>query len=924
MHASPFAPTTPLLIALRALLPLTVLVPLAQAGFKEDVGFAKLKSEYGAALPDGAGVRVMLVEYVRDGAWAPQATSDLLGKQFTYVSSTYGKFSGHATEVAKHLAGSTFSMTPGLDGIQAAEAWAFTGSGALNGTRTFAPAASSWDIENHSWGGNDAIWALKILRKQDFRIERDNIIAVVGVDNGASMSHIIGNGHNVISVGTSTGNHPKTGTSTDTVGRMKPDLVGTATYTSYATPIVSSCAALLVGETQRNAALADARNPRVIKALLMAGATKEEFPGWSHTASLPLDRVYGAGEVNVYNSYKMLLSGKQGPSTAAAVKELGWDLNTTSSTPRRLYFFNVPAGKRMTLSAILAWHRQVATQDNWVTTVQTLQNLDLTLHRSSGFQLAAQVATSESKIDNVEHIYEKGLVAGQYALEVRAPAAGERYGLAWRAVLTDDPSSLPASASPTQAPTPAPTAAPTPTPKPTPTPTPAPKPTPTPTPKPSPTPTPKPTVVPTPTPAPVVSGGNTPAPTPTPKPSPTPIPTAKPTATPVPTPTPPPTVSAPAPVTASTPDFSASRTSADIGVVGVAGKTTFDAAANLYSLSGAGTEMGGWRDSHHFASCDVSGDFEVTTRIAGFTASNGEARAGLLLREGMANNARFVGVLVSPSGAVSIARRLQSGTFALSSPGQKLAFPIHLKVARIGSVVRAAYSGDGLRWLPLGAADLALPASVKVGLGVMSKSSSALAVVRATEPAFQPAVPPDRLGGLEVHDVGASVSQAQAGLSGTRHSLTGTGLLPASGRDAAAYLARRTAGVAAVSTRILPVRPGVPPARSGVMFRETLVDHSRMASLAVDASGRVVFEYRTSANGSVASRAFVESGRYLLLDRKENTVTAMVSNDGLTWRTLATAAVTLGSAPYAGLFVVSSDRTTPVTSDFDGVDIVLP
>ena len=914
MHASPFPASNPVLIALRALLPLTLLVPLAQAGFKDDVGFSKLKTEYGAKLPDGAGVRVMLVEYVRDGAWAPQATSDLEGKQFTYVSSTYGKFSGHATEVAKHLAGASFSMTPGIDGIQAAEAWTFTGSGALNGTRTFAPASSSWDIENHSWGGNDAIWALKILRKQDYRIERDNIVAVVGVDNGASMSHIIGNGHNVISVGTSTGNHPKTGTSTDTVGRMKPDLVGTATFTSYATPIVSSCAALLIGETQRNAALADARNPRVIKALLMAGATKEEFPGWSHTSTLPLDRVYGAGEVNVYHSYKMLLSGKQAPSMAAAVKELGWDLNTTSVTPRRLYFFNVPAGKRMTLSAILAWHRQVTTPDNWVTTVQTLQNLDLTLHRSSGFQLGAQVATSESKIDNVEHIYEKGLVAGQYALEVRAPAAGERYGLAWRAVLTDDPSSLPASAAPTQAPTPAPTANPTPTPKPSPTPTP----------KPSPTPTPKPTV--TPTPVPVVSGGTTPVPTPTPKPSPTPVPTAKPFPTPVPTPapTPAPVATTPAPVAASTPDFSAVLASADVGVVGVIGKTVFDAAANLYSLSGAGTDMGGWRDSHHFASCDVSGDFEVKTRIAGFTAGNGEARAGLLLREGLSNNARFVGVLVSPSGAVSIARRLQGGTFALSSPGQKLAFPIHLKLARIGSVVHAAYSADGLRWLPLGAADLTLPASVKVGLGVMSKSTSSLAVVRASEPAFQPAVPPDRLGGLEVHDVGASVSEALAGLSGTRHALTGTGLLPASGRDAAAYLARRTAGVAAVSTRILPARPGVPPARSGVMFRETLVDHSRMASLAVDATGRVVFEYRTSANGSVVNKPFVESGRYLLLDRRESAVTAMVSSDGITWRTLATVTVALGSSPYAGLFVISSERTTAMTADFDGADIIQP
>ena len=412
-----------------------------KADFKDDIGFTKLKAEYGSSLPTGSGVLLAQVEYVRNNYWAPQAVTDLAGKNFTYITDTFGGYSSHAYDVGCYLGGATKSITPGVSGWTCFEATNYCSRQSLMAGRSLAPLAATWDIENHSWGGNDLINGITNLQRMDYRIERDNVIAVVGVDNGSTLSMMMANAYNVISVGTSTGDHPHCGSTLEVKGRMKPELVGTATYTSYATPIVASCATLLVGEIKRSPALVAARSSLVIKALLMAGATKDEFSGWTHTATKPLDSIYGAGEVNIYNSYKALVAGRQQPLAATPLSINGWDANTASLSTRRLYYFSVPVGQKFTLSAVLTWNCHVQPDSTWQAPVSVVNNLDLALWKADGsYNLQNKVSISNSAIDNVEHIYEKSLTAGVYALEVVTPVDGEKYGLAWKGSLVADSS----------------------------------------------------------------------------------------------------------------------------------------------------------------------------------------------------------------------------------------------------------------------------------------------------------------------------------------------------------------------------------------------------------------------------------------------------------------------------------------------------
>ncbi len=421
---------------------------VARGDFKDDIGFTQLQTQYGSALPTGTGVRLAQIEYIRDGNWKPDTSGELSGKSLTYSTSQFGSISSHANEVAAYLLGSTTSITPGVTGWQAYEATNYIGTGSLKGGRTLAPLPSTWDVENHSWGGVFANDNINITRKLDHRIESENVIAAVGIDNASSLSLLLAQGYNAITVGTSTGNHPVTGTTYEGAGRHKPDLVGTAVWTSYATPIVASCATLLIGKINADSSLAAARNPRVIKAILMAGATKSEFPNWSRTTSAPLDATYGAGEVNIYNSYHILVAGQKSASTNAHSTS-GWD-NTTTGSSSKFYRLTVPSGKRANLSAILTWHRRynvpsASADAAWFTMDPiTLANLDLVLwNANNAFTATTELTRSASTIDNVEHTYSTNLPAGNYLFEVAADTSSERYGLAWNMELSDDPNGTP-------------------------------------------------------------------------------------------------------------------------------------------------------------------------------------------------------------------------------------------------------------------------------------------------------------------------------------------------------------------------------------------------------------------------------------------------------------------------------------------------
>jgi hypothetical protein len=266
-------------------------------------------------------------------------------------------------------------------------------------------------------------------------IERDGTIVTTPMNNGSSMAKLQANAFNAISVGLRSGNHPHTQSNIDVLGRMKPDLVVHQDLTSFAGPSVASAATLLLDAIRP--AYPEADDPRVVKALLLAGASKQNLLGWNRAATdKPYDADFGAGELNVLNTYHILVAGRQQASNSVERTIKGWDRGTSSSTATQRYFFSVPVGRWAgTFSAAITWHRHFSTDF----ATATLANLNLRLVNASGFVVGSTVDESISNIDNVEHVFLRNLPAGQYALEVTADTTNETFGIAWEAQLGDGP-----------------------------------------------------------------------------------------------------------------------------------------------------------------------------------------------------------------------------------------------------------------------------------------------------------------------------------------------------------------------------------------------------------------------------------------------------------------------------------------------------
>ena len=236
-------------------------------------------------------------------------------------------------------------------------------------------------------------------------------------------------------------------------GRCKPDIIAPDGATSFSTPFVAGAAAVLMQAGLRGDGGSDtnsAADIRTVKALLLNGAIKP--PGWTNFPPEPLDTNYGAGVLNVFNSYEQLAGGKHGYIVSATVPIgnahpptgdtgtisalNGWDFDTNTSDifddAINHYYFNVTNASdnaTFTATATLVWNRQQS-QTN-------INNLDLFLYNCANSNL---VACSTSLVDNVEQVFVPQLPQGRYDLQVwkaggipdlTIVSSSETYALAW-------------------------------------------------------------------------------------------------------------------------------------------------------------------------------------------------------------------------------------------------------------------------------------------------------------------------------------------------------------------------------------------------------------------------------------------------------------------------------------------------------------
>lgn len=418
------------------------------AAQKDAIGLTALMERLGLAAPTGLGVTVSQVEAPLtplSNNYLPNAADSQLALDTIIPKTAGGTTSTHATGIAQAWYG-TGGVSPGVSTIDVYNAnnWQ---TDVLRLGAGLPPLVETRKVMNLSWvSGVSAASAeaQDAVRRLDMVAERDKVVVVAAVNNGAgtAVPAFPSSLYNGISVGLSSGASSGGYTTLD-FGRAKPDIVVPASTTSTAAAWVSGAASLLIQTAGANSAAAQ---PTTIKAVMLAGATKREFDlkgstpstldDWSHTATHPLDDRLGAGELNIDNSQRILSAGQQSASNLSEVALAGWDYAVASPSVLQEYFFSIPEGRvAQSVSIIATWNRHIEYSFAIPAKLTpTMADIDLVLSKSQGFDAGDPVQASISTVDNVEHIFVRGLTAGQYSIGIPTDQSWS-YSLAWDVLL---------------------------------------------------------------------------------------------------------------------------------------------------------------------------------------------------------------------------------------------------------------------------------------------------------------------------------------------------------------------------------------------------------------------------------------------------------------------------------------------------------
>jgi hypothetical protein len=467
------------------------LVPtLALAAYPDDVDFTELQAELGGTTPTGAGVIVAQVEAATQvngqNAWMPDGTNtEFAGKTIGNMSGApAGLYSSHATSVGKLFYGTTSSLAPAITNVSAWWADNWLASGALNATNGIQPVHSTSRLTNHSWVGDFSTLNTEVLRRLDWLIETDDSLQVAAMNNGsgtASVNAMLASAFNVIAVGRSDGLNQIGSVAVDTLyvaGRTRPDVVIPAGSTSSAAPRVAAIVALLVQTGHGNAALStdpsqtsytngagslirNAERVEVIKAALMAGADRVTRNSSSTNLALyrggaanqsgnGLDLRYGAGQVNVLNSYRIIAAGEQNSAedggSGSGILDRGFDWDryfggSSGSNTTGTYALPVAAVPRL-LTASLVWTVDVnGGTPGAFNSAATLRDLALSVIDVASPSSPVTVVTSQSTTENTENVYLVVPANAQYALRVSVGSGSAfryDYGIAWQLATDTD------------------------------------------------------------------------------------------------------------------------------------------------------------------------------------------------------------------------------------------------------------------------------------------------------------------------------------------------------------------------------------------------------------------------------------------------------------------------------------------------------
>jgi regulation of enolase protein 1 (concanavalin A-like superfamily) len=152
-----------------------------------------------------------------------------------------------------------------------------------------------------------------------------------------------------------------------------------------------------------------------------------------------------------------------------------------------------------------------------------------------------------------------------------------------------------------------------------------------------------------------------------------------------------------------------------------------------FTVTGSGPNICCTSDQFQFVYQPITGDTQIVALVASLQGSQPWSKAGLMMRSALTGASAHTSVFaVGANGSTGSVMRSRLSAGGLSYDGALSAAetPRWLRLVREGSVFSAYLSRNGSDWSLVGTENMAMPATVYVGLAVTSRNASALATAQ--------------------------------------------------------------------------------------------------------------------------------------------------------------------------------------------------
>ena len=159
--------------------------------------------------------------------------------------------------------------------------------------------------------------------------------------------------------------------------------------------------------------------------------------------------------------------------------------------------------------------------------------------------------------------------------------------------------------------------------------------------------------------------------------------------------------------------------------------------AGTYKMTGAGADIWAESDEFHFAFKEANGSTAIIAKVESLDNTDPFAKAGVMIRDTLDGDSRYVGVFITPENGVRFQYRNDKGAVTERLFTEGITAPQWVKLERTsGGLVRSYYSADGNNWTRFDLIQVMMEMPVYAGLAVTSHNSELACEAKFTNVSF--------------------------------------------------------------------------------------------------------------------------------------------------------------------------------------------